>query len=94
VELNLTRQLFLLVQPRLMGLDPTNNLYIHSDVVIGAITFVPLEEQHGGNFDVILHEMAEDILMMTNNEGTGTRPESIERALERVTQRTTIQRII
>jgi len=44
----------------------------------------PLEEQHGGNFDVILHKMTEDILMLSNNEGTGVRSESIERALERV----------
>jgi len=43
-----------------------------------------LEEQHDGNFDVIPQKMTEDILMLSNNEGTGSRSESIERALERV----------
>ncbi len=39
----------------------------------------PLGKQHGRNFDV-----TEDILMLTNNDGSRTRSESIASALERV----------
>jgi len=44
----------------------------------------PLEEQHGGNFDVILHKMTEDILTISNASAGTTLDEkgSIERSVD------------
>ena len=42
----------------------------------------PLEEQHGGNFDVILHKLTEDILTISSNPDSKT--EDVARAAGRV----------
>mmetsp|Transcript_14568 Transcript_14568/g.22463 ORF Transcript_14568/g.22463 Transcript_14568/m.22463 type:complete len:538 (-) Transcript_14568:235-1848(-) len=42
----------------------------------------PLEEQHGGNFDVILHKLTEDILTISSNPDAKT--EEVARATGRV----------
>lgn len=63
------------------------------------VSFVPLdldsslEEQHGGNFDAILHKLTEDILCLsTLPEDTGNLDESQLQAISRVSRLTSYKR--
>jgi inositol-1,3,4-trisphosphate 5/6-kinase/inositol-tetrakisphosphate 1-kinase len=52
----------------------------------------PLEEQHGGNFDAILHKLTEDILCLSTLPKLGSYDETQLQAISRVNRLTTYQK--